>query len=252
MKIISLLIIAFALANNILAQGEAPELITDRPDQTESSKTVPHKSLQIETGFVKENIDNIDAFAYNTTLLRYGLLHNFELRLGLEYLGEDNKSLNTKDRGLSPLYVGFKTQIRDEDGWKPEVALLGGLVLPFTAVEAFKPNDVAANARFSLSHTLSDRFSIGYNLGVEWDGVSTIPTYYYSVALGISLMDKLGMYVETYGLLIENDNSEYLADTGFTYLILPNLQADISAGTGLNDNALNGYISVGITYRLPQ
>jgi hypothetical protein len=34
------------------AQNEAPELITDRPDQTESSTVVPHKSLQIETGFV--------------------------------------------------------------------------------------------------------------------------------------------------------------------------------------------------------
>ena len=81
------------------AQDKAPELITDRPDQTESSSVVPLKSLQIETGFVLEN-DETDntrqkSFAYNTTLLRYGLFDNMELRLGLEYLGDRVEIKNT-------------------------------------------------------------------------------------------------------------------------------------------------------------
>jgi hypothetical protein len=106
-------LIAFSLI--VKAQYETIELITDRPDQTESSAAVPHKSLQIETGFVMENNETEfieqKSFAYNTTLLRYGLLENFELRLGLEYLGEEvfikNTDTTNTYSGLSPIYAGF-------------------------------------------------------------------------------------------------------------------------------------------------
>ena len=60
-----------------------PELITDRPDQTESSSVVPHKFLQIETGFLLENKSNDlfkhKSFAYNSTHSR-----RFHLRIQLQ------------------------------------------------------------------------------------------------------------------------------------------------------------------------
>lgn len=87
-----LILVLIIISGYVKAQVIVPDLITDRPDQTESSAIVPLKSLQIETGFVMEK-DETDlikqkSFAYNTTLLRFGLLENLELRLGLEYLGE--------------------------------------------------------------------------------------------------------------------------------------------------------------------
>jgi hypothetical protein len=241
------------------SQDEKPELITDRPDQTESSAVVPHKSLQIEIGFAIENdvTDLIEqkSFTYNTTLFRYGLLENFELRLGIEYLEEKLSLINVDTTntfsGLSPIYTGFKIKIADEDGWKPAVAFLGGLVLPFTANKEFKPEYSAANMRFAFAHTLSDRFSIGYNLGAEWDGETAVPEYFYSAALGIGLTDKLGMFVEGFGLIPEKGNSEHLFDVGFTYLVHPNFQLDVSGGIGLNDNAADNFVSFGLTYRLP-
>lgn len=255
--ILILVLIVFSLIAK--AQKKTPELITDRPDQTESSAVVPHKSLQIETGFVMENKETYfteqRSYAFNTTLLRYGLLKNFELRLGMDYLG-DKVSIKNSDTtnnvsGLSPIYTGFKIKIADEDGWKPETAFLGGLVLPFTADKDYKPDYSAANIRFSFAHTLSDRFSIGYNLGAEWDGETAVPGYFYSLALGIGITDKLGMFVEGYGLLPEEGDSENLFDVGFTYLVFPNFQLDLSGGIGLNDNAVDNFLSLGLTYRLP-
>lgn len=208
------------------AQEVATELITDRPDQTESSVVVPLKALQIETGFVMES-DKTDwgtrtAFAYNSTLLRYGLLKNFELRIGIEYLGERVKTNNTnttsKISGFSPLYTGFKVKIADEEDWKPEMAFLGGLVLPFTANKDFKSEYTAADMRFAFAHTLSNHFSIGYNLGAEWDGETAIPAYFYSVSLGAGITDGLGMFIESYGWLPEEGQAEHLLDTGLTYL----------------------------------
>jgi hypothetical protein len=153
--------------------------------------------------------------------------------------------------GLSPLYAGFKIKIAEEDGWKPEIAFLGSLVLPFTANEDYKPDHPAASMRFAFAHTLSNRFSLGYNLGIELDGESPVPGYYYSIVLGIGITDHLGMFLESYGLIPEDGNAEHLLDTGFSYLLLPNLQFDISGGLGINENAINNFISTGLSIRLP-
>lgn len=251
----------FMLLNLLVkAQEKTPELITDRPDQTESSAVVPHKSLQIETGFVLENDEtNLivqKSFAYNTTLLRYGLLNNFELRLGLDYLGERIDIKNTDSTlsvsGISPIYTGFKVKITEEDGLKPEIAFLGGLVIPLTASDVFKPEYSAAKIRFSFSHTLSERISLGYNLGAEWDGESVVPGYFHSLTLGIGITNNLGFFLESFGLVHEEGDTEHILDAGFTYLLLPNLQLDISGGIGLNDNTMDNFISFGISYRIPE
>jgi len=60
---------------------EVENIITDRPDQTESSATVGNNAFQIETGPVLNVYD-----AYNNqldliSLFRYGLGDNFEFRL---------------------------------------------------------------------------------------------------------------------------------------------------------------------------
>jgi hypothetical protein len=258
-KSILALTLLLELTEFVKAQDEIPALITDRPDQTESSAVVPRRFLQIETGFVLANDNDSQAkrklFAYNTTLLRYGLLTNLELRLGLEYLGEKTELKNTDSTnivtGLSPAYVGFKVKITDEDGWKPEIAFLGGLVLPFTANSYFKPTHTAGTFRFAFSHTLSDRFSLGYNLGAKWNGIDAVPGFFYSLVFGVVIIDNLGMFVESYGLIPEEENAEHLLDAGFTFLLLPNFQLDVSGGIGLQ-NSVNNFISFGLTYRLPK
>jgi len=258
MRIILLfLFVAFYLP--ILAQDKNPKLITDRPDQTESASIVPLRSLQIETGFVFSNketeLTKQRSFAYNTTLLRFGLLKNLELRLGIEYLGDEISIKNTdtvnKLSGLSPVYTGFKVKIAEEDGWKPEIAFLGALVFPFTASDDFKPENTSANIRLSFANTLSERASLGYNIGAQWDGNTAVPGYFYSIVMGVGLTEKIGMFAESFGLISEDGTSEHIVDAGLTYLVLSNFQLDISGGLGLNDNAIDNFISFGLSYRIP-
>ena len=258
MKLVFSLILSFSFLA-LSAQGDTPELITDRPDQTESASIVPRNSLQVETGFLFENDANdlfsTQAITYNTTLLRFGLLENVELRAGLDYSSETislngNSFLTTYNAGLSPLYAGFKLKVTDESGWRPRIAFLGGIVFPFTAGENIRPDHSAATMRFAFAHTLSDRFSIGYNLGAEWNGESTVPGYFYSAALGIGILDKLGGFVETYGLIPEDGQAEHLLDAGFTYLVLPLLQLDISGGIGISNAAIANFVSFGLSFMI--
>jgi hypothetical protein len=255
----SAVILFILLATNVAGQGTIPELITDRPDQTESAAVVPKHSLQVETGFMLENdagdLFSSRTFTYNTTLLRFGLLDNLELRAGMDYLHSsttlNNTSLSSTISGISPLYTGFKIKIAEAQDWHPQVAFLGGLVLPFTANSDRKPNYTAANIRFAFSHALSNRLSLGYNLGAEWDGDSPVPGYFYSAALGIGVTDRLGAFIESFGLIPEAGDAEHMLDAGLTYLLLPTLQLDVSGGIGLNKAAIRNFISLGLSFRVP-
>lgn len=253
-------ILAILLAFNASSQKLSTELITDRPDQTESAAVVPLKSLQIETGFVLANDENNlwkqTNTTYNTTLLRYGLLNNLELRLAMEY-NKDKFEFKSNDStstisGFSPISLGFKVKIMEEDGWRPELALLGGIGMPFSAGDDYKSKYTSGGMRFSFAHTLSKVFSIGYNIGVEWDGNHAFPGYFYSLAPSASITDKIGVFVELFGIFYEDNNAEHLLDGGITYLITTNLQIDLSGGIGLNEDAIDNFISVGLSLRLPK
>jgi len=151
-------------------------LVTDRPDATEASSTVGAGVLQLETGSFytsyEENDFKTEVFTYNTSLIRYGIFDNFEFRLGWNFQ-ETRFSANGMESpnvlsGLTPLLVGMKTEITEEKGWIPEIALIGHIFLPLSAGTDYRPETTGADFRFSLSHTLNERSSIAYNLGAAW------------------------------------------------------------------------------------
>jgi hypothetical protein len=247
----------------VLSQNDTedvPDIITDRPDQTESAAVVPFNMLQIETGFVYEK-DETDLAeytntAFNSTLLRYGLFKSTELRIGMEYLEEtvNFKPSGPKSlvNGFSPLYTGLKIKITEEEGWIPEMALLGSLTWPATANKDLKPSYVAPALRMAFAHTLSENLSLGYNLGAEWNGEMPNAGYYYSVALGIGLTSQLGAFVESYGTMYEEFKPEHKADAGLTWMLNKNFQLDVSGGIGLSDISPDYFVSFGLSYRIPE
>ena len=87
-----LIAILFAVSLTAFAQDTAIDspLVTDRPDATEASSTVGKGVFQIETGgFYESYKDGNETFelnTYNTTLLRYGILDNLEIRVGWNLL----------------------------------------------------------------------------------------------------------------------------------------------------------------------
>ncbi|HET8737343.1 MAG TPA: transporter [Pricia sp.] len=256
------IVLCFGFLAPVTAQGEAdsvPPLVTDRPDATEASSEVPKGTLQIETGGFYESFEEnglqSERSVYNTALLRYGLLENFELRLGWNLGEQQLKSNGAKVReglnGLSPLLFGMKVAIAEERNGFPEIALIGHLFLPFTASDDFRPETTGADFRFSLSHTLSEKSSIGYNVGAQWGDDSPEIAYIYTLAYGYDITDRLGFFIEIYGDLPENSKANHLWDTGLTYLLRPNIQLDVSGGTSLTAGQ-DVLLSAGISFRIPK
>ena len=256
--ILSLLLICAlpVLAQETVTVSET--LITDRPDATESPYTVGKGNFQIETGalFTENGNDdlNVKQFVFNTGLLRYGLSDNFELRLGWDY---QNERLTSQGRelsdatGFTPLLVGGKIEITDENGWIPQIGLMTHLRLPFTAVTEFKPEQTGMEMIFSFDHTLSNSTSIAYNLGARVADNRSIE-YLYTVAYGFDITKKFGAYIELYGAFPEDTTAYHLWDAGCTYLVNNNLQLDVTVGTGFNSTAAyqNILLSAGFSYRI--
>lgn len=267
-RAITLLILYLIISFQVRAQQDGSsdgadngfgQIVTDRPDATEASRVVPKGAFQIETGgfyqtFEDEGITT-DSYTFNTTLLRYGLLENFELRLGWDFVEERTKVESTGMEmiasGMSPLLAGMKVQIADEDGWIPELALIGHVFLPFTAGSDFRPETTGADFRFSGSYTIDEASGFGYNVGAQWGDDSPEIAYIYTMVYGRSITHNTGFYVELYGDFPEDSKANHLWDAGVTWLPIPNLQFDATVGTSITEGQ-DLLLSAGLSYRIPK
>ena len=241
------------------AQQDDPvgSLITDRPDATESPSLVRKNFLQIETGGFftndEENGVEIRELTYNTTLLRYGLLDNFELRVGLDVRETEIKTRGLDEEvnlnGTSPLLLGGKIGIAKGDGWKPKIALLGHLTLPFSASSDYRTENTGMDFRFAFDHTINDRSGLAYNIGARLDPDDPELKYLYTIAYGFDLTPTIGVYAELYGDFPENNSANHLWDAGFTYLANDDLQFDLTFGAGIN-TPQQLLLSAGLSYRI--
>jgi hypothetical protein len=214
----------------------AQTIVTDRPDQTESSSTVPKESFQIETGVLvsssKGNGISKRQLLAPSTLLRYGLTKGIEIRFVNQFESIKNKTTSKKANGVSDLEIGTKIQLLKKENINTEIAFLSHLILP-TGSKALTNDKLGSINKLSISHTVNENFGVGYNVGYDYFGTGK-GNFTYSLAFGFGLTDKIGFYVEPYGSIIEFKNHEVNFDTGFTYLIKNNFQLDASFGTGIN------------------
>jgi len=230
----------------------AQEIVTDRPDQTESSTTVPLKSFQFEGGVLLGNYNFANSseqmLLIPTTLLRYGLTKSIELRLVEQLIHIKNKQTSEDNSGLSDLELGAKIQILKNPAINTEIAFISHLLLPTGAISVTNDHVGTVN-KLAISHGITDFLDLGYNVGYNYFG--TEKGYLtYSVALGLGMTKRIGAYIETYGEVVEFNDWISNFDSGITYLIRDNMQLDLSFGLGLNQRM--NYFSVGYSMNIPK
>ncbi len=243
------IIFSLLLISLICHSQETEPIQTDRPDQTETPAIVPRGMFQVETGFSFQKNDNSSTTnMLPSTLWKYGVNENFELRLITELVSE--KMVDKTISGLNPILIGCKIKISDEKGIFPKTSFIGHVLLPNMASKSFKSNYFAPEFRLVMQHTLSKKMSFSYNLGAEWDGILPNATLIYTIASGYSFTDKLGAYIELFGFAPEKEKANHSFDGGITYLISNNFMLDLSSGYGITTNAPNHYIALGFSFRI--
>lgn len=230
----------------VIGTVSAQEIITDRPDQTESSSVVPFKSLQIEAGALFLRSNGVQTNNHPSILWRYGISKSIEFRLQTQY--ESNKVIKNslKSNGVSDLQIGTKIRLLKKENVNTEIAFLSHVLLP-TANSKITNSKFGSINKLAVSNSLTDNLGIGYNIGYDYFG-SGNGDLTYSVALGFSIAKKIGFFMESYGSYVEFKNNLLSFDTGFTYQLKRNLQFDISYGTGLNYDMK--FFSTGVSWNI--
>lgn len=249
------------------AAEESFELVTDRPDQTESSVVVPRGFYQLEVGWLftrdDEAGERTEVQEIPSSLLRVGLSRSVELRIGWSgWSDAETRTGSFEDSvdGIGDAELGVKIHLAEERGSRPETAVLLSSSVP-VGDDPFTSDRFDPALRLAFAHTLSERVGLGYNLGVSWatelggDGDrDTLSSAFYTVALGVALTERWSAFCELFGDVPASapGGPANAFDAGLTYLIRDNVQLDLAAGVGLSEAADDSFVGLGLSIRWPR
>jgi len=241
----------FFLLNTATAQIDPID--TDRPDQTEGVNTVPKNWLQFEFVFsIQENERNNHEYLTPTVLSKYGLSNKIELRLITSILTNSTLLIPTgtvSKTGLEPVEIGAKISLWKEKKGIPKTTFLFHVAIPGLGSNTNNINLIAPNFRFTMQNSIAKNFSIGYNIGAEWNGEDGDPAYIYTLSPGFNFTKNWYGYIEVFGAIKKNEFPQHNIDGGFAYNTSNNTKVDITSGIGISKAAPRWYIAVGFSVR---
>ena len=233
-------------------------LVTDRPDFTEASSTVGLGVAQLEIGYTyifdDDGAASTKAHSYPEPLLRYGILADWlEMRVGWNYTDEEVGGVSSS--GSQDLYLGFKVGLTPQDGLLPEMALIPQMTVP-TGANAFSADEVLPGLNWiygwGINDCISTAGSTQFNRSLDETTGDAFTQWAQSWTVAYTLTDRFGAYTEYFGFYPTSADTavpEHYFNGGFTYLISNDIQWDIRAGTGLNDEAADYFAGTGLSIR---
>lgn len=249
-KFLALALLACTAWAPVAAQSS--DLVTDRPDQTESTVTVARGQYQIETGLLVSENDigdiNVTMTEILGTLVRMGLTERIELRVGFDgFISrkvEDSSAFGVRDEGFGDAALGAKIRLSDPQADRPQMALLVESSIP-TGESDLTSDTFEPSVRLAVSQDLNDRVALGGNIGIADESEDTV--FFYTMAAGYEVNSTNGAFFELFG----NSEDEHSIDTGWTHLMSPTTQWDVAVGIGISDDAPDWFAGVGLSIRFP-
>jgi hypothetical protein len=175
------------------------EFTADRPGASTGPAIVGKGVIQWEQGMQYNGDGAKGSFTFSNTLLRYGLFDGVELRLSGDAFCYD--AFGSWKSAFAGIGIGAKIRCCDEQGAIPAVSVLADFQIPSTRTEGFAAEYFTPSFYLLFENTLSDKLSLGYNVGAEWDGLTPSPATFLAVGLGYSVTEDLGCFVESYNYL---------------------------------------------------
>src|SRR5215472_7817642 len=226
----------------------APEIVTDRPDVTESSVVVPKGSLQFENG-VTWTIDHGDqSVDFSETLVRFGLSTRTELRLVIPNYLEDITGAGSS--GFSDIAVGLKQQLGPLRGGF-DVSVIAALSLP-TGAKGISSHGFDPFIKFPWSKNLVKGWSLGGMQSFFWntEGARRNLVWQATVMAEKEISEPWSVFAEYAGDFAQHGGSEEIAHFGTAYRLTPRQQIDCHFGFGVSSAAPEHFVAIGYSVRL--
>ncbi len=245
-------LVADAIADDAIAP--------DRPGIANSSTVVAPGVAEIEAGveldFRTRSTEHSDSLSV-PTLVRLGVVDGLELRVEGDTLSRehdfDAATGGSTSTGMAPTSAGAKWGIDVNDA--VAVGVLGR-VFPPSGSSSFRTHHWTGDLTLLLDWSLSDDWSLNPNLGVgflEDDQGRAFTAAQAALTLGYTIDDAWGLFADT-GLqdreTARGGPVVVLVDGGVTYVPIPDLQLDLSAGTGGSGRQTpDFFVSGGVSFR---
>jgi len=129
-----ILFFLFVLWLNYATAQDSSRMETDRPDQTDGANVLNKKEVQFETELYYNTFDSGRAAIISSSLLRYGLFKNCEVRLLIEEGRERDKFIDETTQGFYPLALSVKLALLKDHPILPDVVLITYVKMPLSFV----------------------------------------------------------------------------------------------------------------------
>jgi hypothetical protein len=230
-----------------------PELVTDRPDFTESSEVVGRGAVQIESGL---RFDDESASLRQVTLpqllVRIGVGSRVELRIGTDGYVSQSLTIAGAHRshsGRADAEIGAKVKLVDAGHAGFDLALIPLLSLP-TASDDFGSHGYDPGITLTVARALPRGFDVAANLNTasvtEGDGRAWEREA--SLSFAHALAGPFGAYWETYGGF-DRGGCSCTLDTGVTMALGVNRQVDVEVGRGVSGDTHGWFLGIGFAVR---
>jgi hypothetical protein len=230
------------------AAARQVDLISDRPDFTESAAAMRAGMIQVEGGYLLSSDGEEMGHSLGEVLARIGLGGPVELRLGLNsYRIEAGDDVT--HRGIEDGSLGAKIALAGGAGWIPASALLATMTLP-TGASAIGggAREVEVVGAFSWELPAGWGFASNVGWGSGELGEREAHGWSASVTAGHAIGERLDAFAEMYGLRSAGDNRLF-SEVGVTFAVSEDLQLDVHGGSQLSGTGSERSIGVGIVRR---
>ena len=251
----NIFLILFLVTGSFLYAAENVEIEGDRPYFTESPDAMPFGSIQLEGGYTFTGNGSVKEHALGELLLRMGVYHRLELRLGIE-------SINWYDDGTETVFgkddpsLGVKVQLmrgsRESSFLRPNISFIAGTSIPVGTTE-FTEDKWQPETRLALGWFLTERISLGININYSYlYDAGWFSRFSGSAAAGFSVTDDLGLYAEyiVYAPESKGGGAAHYLSGGLTWKVTKTVQVDGRFGIQVHDD--NDYFAgVGFVFLWP-
>ncbi|QEG30721.1 hypothetical protein GobsT_55330 [Gemmata obscuriglobus] len=245
------------------SDAETP-ITTERPDFTNSSRTVGRGRVQLESGYTfttaRDPVTRVTSHSFPEALLRVGLLADwFEVQVGQSALSTRSAGTDGVARatGFQDLYLATKFALTEGAGWRPETAVTLQMTVPTGRRELSGRHPLPGLLYLYSWELIPDLVSLGGTSAAAAAVDDTGGTYAQlaqSLSVGYTLTERLGAFTEFFVLAPAGADTpragpQYYFDSGLLYRVTPNFQVDARFGFGLNRRAGDLFAGVGFAVR---
>jgi len=243
--------------NEALGQTDQPPALTsafssDRPSYTTGPDLMDPGVWQLELGYTYRDDagdGDDDVGSFPESLVRYGLDDKWELRFGWD--GYDFTEDAPDDAGDT--FIGAKYALPGD--WlglgTDKMALIGHLSIPTGSGQS----ELDPTVLLGWTKNLDDVSSLSGNLGIAFPSDELTGDRFTQGKFSLMYSRDMGEATSVFGEYWTNfpaadeQDCEHVLQAGVLHMIGPDTQLDFRAGVGLNDQADDWIVGIGISHR---